>query len=56
MTERATNCNCCRGCQKAFTEEELTYYRGIDSLTNTTLCFSCQDEYERETREKEDSV
>lgn len=48
----ALKCNCCCGCQKPFTPEELAYYRRMDNLHDTTLCFDCQNEYEAETDEK----
>ena len=48
----ATKCNCCCGCQKEFTAEELAYYSRMNSDLDTTLCFDCQNEYEAETDAK----
>lgn len=48
---QVAQCNCCCGCQREFTPEELAYYRGVTNL-ETALCFDCQNEYEAETDAK----
>lgn len=45
-------CNCCCGCEKEFSPEEIAYYEHVDGLSDTTLCFDCQNEYEAETDAK----
>lgn len=46
--EAPIECNCCCGCKKAFTPEELSFYARLPTDLTTALCHDCQDKYERE--------
>jgi hypothetical protein len=49
----AMNPNYCCICHCLLSPEEIGYYTTMEISLNTALCYSCQDDYEAETREKE---